>query len=85
MVRIGFIGAGKMAQALASGLVKQGKTLKNPGHMMASCPVQDKYLLEPFKDLGMFPHKLLILSDLFRSILFLVKIFFNLGYYIIST
>ena len=63
MVRIGFIGAGKMAQALANGLVKQGQTLKNPGHMMASCPVQDKYLLEPFKDLGMVPYKLSIITN----------------------
>ena len=48
-VRIGFIGAGKMASALASGLVRQGQVLKNSSDLMASCPVQDNHLLEPFK------------------------------------
>ena len=48
-VRIGFIGAGKMASALASGVVRQGQVLKNSSDLMASCPIQDNHLLEPFK------------------------------------
>lgn len=51
-VRVGFIGAGKMATALARGIVSQGKILQNSSHLMASCPVQDSQLLEPIRELG---------------------------------
>ena len=51
-VRVGFIGAGKMATALARGIVSQGRILQNSAHLMASCPVQDSLLLEPIKELG---------------------------------
>ena len=41
-VRIGFIGAGKMATALARGIVSQGQILSRPQDLMASCPPQGK-------------------------------------------
>ena len=51
-VRIGFIGAGKMATALARGIVSQGQILSRPQDLMASCPPQDANLLAPIKELG---------------------------------
>ena len=51
-VRVGFIGAGKMATALARGIVSQGKVLRNSADLMASCPIQDSHLLEPINELG---------------------------------
>ena len=51
-VRIGFIGAGKMATALARGIVSQGQILSRPQDLMASCPPQDAALLAPIKELG---------------------------------
>ena len=51
-VRVGFIGAGKMATALARGIISQGKVLRNSADLLASCPVQDSQLLEPIKELG---------------------------------
>ena len=52
IVRVGFIGSGKMTVALARGLVAQGQVLKSPRHLWASCPPQDAALLTPIKDLG---------------------------------
>ena len=51
-IRVGFIGAGKMAAALANGLVKQGQVVQKAGDLMASCPVQDNHLLDSFKNFG---------------------------------
>lgn len=51
-VRVGFIGAGKMATALAKGIVSQGQILKSTKDLLASCPVQDAELLKPIQDLG---------------------------------
>ena len=51
-VRVGFIGAGKMAAALANGLVKQGQVVQKSADLMASCPIQDNHLLDSFKNLG---------------------------------
>ena len=52
-LRIGFIGSGKMATAIASGIIKNGTILKNgPKDVSASCPQFDSHLLEPFKVLG---------------------------------
>jgi pyrroline-5-carboxylate reductase len=52
-VKIGFIGAGKMATALARGIVAQGQLLKSgPQDLWASCPPNDAAFLEPFKALG---------------------------------
>ena len=67
-VRIGFIGAGKMASALASGLVRQGQVLKNSSDLMASCPIQDKHLLEPFKgELHIFDDKMSPIQNYVKS------------------
>ena len=41
-----------MATALANGLIKQGQVIQKASDLMASCPVQDGHLLEPFKELG---------------------------------
>ena len=51
-IRVGFIGAGKMAAALANGLVKQGQVVQKASDLMVSCPVQDNQLLDSFKNLG---------------------------------
>ena len=51
-LRVGFIGAGKMATALARGIVGQGQVLSSPKHLTASCPPQDADLLQSIKDLG---------------------------------
>lgn len=53
-VKIGFIGAGKMATALARGIVSQGKMLKSLQDLSASCPQADAELLKPIKELGGF-------------------------------
>lgn len=53
-VKIGFIGAGKMATALARGIVAQGKMLTSLQDLSASCPLADAELLKPIKDLGCF-------------------------------
>jgi hypothetical protein len=38
-LRVGFVGSGKMATAIASGLIKSGKILKNgAADIAASCP-----------------------------------------------
>lgn len=51
--KVGFIGAGKMASAIASGIIKEGKILSHgPQDVTASCPPSDNHLLEPFKNLG---------------------------------
>ena len=45
--------SGKMATAIAGGIIKNGKILKNgPKDVTASCPEFDAHLLEPFKALG---------------------------------
>ncbi|KAL3078684.1 hypothetical protein niasHT_034834 [Heterodera trifolii] len=49
-VKIGFIGAGKMAQALARGLINSGRYPAE--NLMASCPKTDESLLEQCKKLG---------------------------------
>ncbi|KAI6205034.1 Pyrroline-5-carboxylate reductase 3 [Aphelenchoides besseyi] len=49
-MRIGFIGAGKMAQALARGLIQSGRY--DPTKIIASCPKTDVKLLEEIKALG---------------------------------
>lgn len=46
-LRIGFIGAGNMAQALAKGLISSG--LAKPQNVMASCPPTDQHLLQQMK------------------------------------
>ncbi|KAI1712938.1 NADP oxidoreductase coenzyme f420-dependent domain-containing protein [Ditylenchus destructor] len=49
-MKIGFIGAGKMAQALARGLIDSGRMA--PENIMASCPKTDIKLLDECKKLG---------------------------------
>ena len=49
-VRVGFIGAGKMAGALARGFAKTLPT--GPKTISASCPPQDILLLDEIKDMG---------------------------------
>lgn len=49
-MKIGFIGAGKMAQALARGLINSGRYPSQ--NLMASCPKTDASLLEDCKKLG---------------------------------
>uniref|UniRef100_A0A915DTM0 Pyrroline-5-carboxylate reductase catalytic N-terminal domain-containing protein n=1 Tax=Ditylenchus dipsaci TaxID=166011 RepID=A0A915DTM0_9BILA len=49
-MKIGFIGAGKMAQALARGLINSGRYA--PENIMASCPKVDAKLLEECQKLG---------------------------------
>ena len=43
-MRLGFIGAGKMATALARGFV-EGNAVKSASSIAASCPIQDSHLL----------------------------------------
>jgi pyrroline-5-carboxylate reductase len=50
MTKIGFIGAGKMAQALARGLINSGKY--SASNIIASSPKSDVLLLEECKALG---------------------------------
>ncbi|KAE9547837.1 hypothetical protein FO519_008949 [Halicephalobus sp. NKZ332] len=50
MTRIGFIGAGKMAQALARGLINSGRYKAD--NIIASSPKTDGHLLEECKSLG---------------------------------
>ncbi len=50
--RVGFIGAGKMATALARGILSKGEVLSKPHDLCASCPPQDEVLLEPFRKMG---------------------------------
>ena len=50
-LRVGFLGAGKMAAALARGLV-EGRVLTSAAQIRASCPAPDAALLAPFADLG---------------------------------
>ena len=50
VVRVGFIGAGKMAGALARGFAKTLPT--GPKTISASCPPQDILLLDEIKDMG---------------------------------
>lgn len=50
-LRVGFIGAGKMASALAQGFIK-GQAVKSASHVSASCPIADKHLLEHMKQMG---------------------------------
>nr|WBG54461.1 pyrroline-5-carboxylate reductase [Austinograea rodriguezensis] len=49
-LRIGFIGAGNMAQALAKGFISSG--LAQPQNLVAACPPADKHLLQQMKSLG---------------------------------
>ena len=49
-VRVGFIGAGKMAGALARGFAKTLPTGSKT--ISASCPPQDAFLLDEIKQLG---------------------------------
>ena len=49
-VRVGFIGAGKMASALARGFAKTLPT--GPKTITASCPPQDAFLLEDIREMG---------------------------------
>jgi pyrroline-5-carboxylate reductase len=49
-MKIGFIGAGKMAQALARGLINSGRYPST--NLMASCPKTDISLLEECRKLG---------------------------------
>ncbi|XP_063236570.1 pyrroline-5-carboxylate reductase 3-like [Bacillus rossius redtenbacheri] len=49
-VRVGFVGAGKMAQALARGFLAAGLT--KGSNIVASCPPQDEHLLKEFQALG---------------------------------
>jgi pyrroline-5-carboxylate reductase len=46
-MKIGFIGAGKMAQALARGLIQSGRY--EPSKIIASCPRIDVKLLDEIK------------------------------------
>ncbi|KAK8382691.1 hypothetical protein O3P69_015486 [Scylla paramamosain] len=48
-LRIGFIGAGNMAQALAKGFISSG--LAKPQNVTASCPPTDQHLLQQMKQL----------------------------------
>lgn len=47
---IGFLGAGRIAQAMAKGFIESGVT--SAAKIMASCPVADKHLLDEIKALG---------------------------------
>ena len=47
-MRVGFVGAGKMAAALARGFI-EGKAVAAASQVAASCPKQDKHLLEDFE------------------------------------
>ena len=47
-MRVGFVGAGKMAAALARGFI-EGKAVATAAQVAASCPEQDKHLLEDFE------------------------------------
>ncbi|KAB7503768.1 Pyrroline-5-carboxylate reductase 2 [Armadillidium nasatum] len=49
-LRIGFIGAGNMAQAMAKGFLSAG--IATPKNIIASSPVQDQYLLDKISELG---------------------------------
>lgn len=49
-LRIGFIGAGNMAQALAKGFISSG--LAQPQHVIASCPPADQHLLQQMQSMG---------------------------------
>jgi pyrroline-5-carboxylate reductase len=49
-IRVGFIGAGKMASALARGFAKTLPT--GAKTISASCPPADAYLLDELKDMG---------------------------------
>uniref|UniRef100_A0A915BGB2 Pyrroline-5-carboxylate reductase n=2 Tax=Parascaris univalens TaxID=6257 RepID=A0A915BGB2_PARUN len=49
-MKIGFIGAGKMAQALCRGLISSGRVTSE--NIMASCPKKDVHLLSKMKGLG---------------------------------
>jgi len=49
-LKIGFIGAGNMAQALAEGFINKGIAVA--GNVTASCPPSDQHLLTQFKKLG---------------------------------
>lgn len=52
-LKVGFIGAGKMATALARGILSQGQVLAHgAADLTASCPKEDAALLEPIKALG---------------------------------
>lgn len=50
MLRIGFLGAGKMAQALANGFLAAGLTKAEA--IIASCDPSDKYSIESFQKIG---------------------------------
>ncbi|XP_059488195.1 pyrroline-5-carboxylate reductase 1, mitochondrial-like isoform X2 [Neocloeon triangulifer] len=50
MLKIGFLGSGKMAQALAKGFIASGLTRAE--NLIASSPPQDSKLLEEFQSLG---------------------------------
>jgi pyrroline-5-carboxylate reductase len=50
-MRVGFVGAGKMASALAKGFL-EGRAVSAATSITASCPEQDKHLLEDFVKLG---------------------------------
>lgn len=47
---IGFLGAGRIAQAMAKGFIESG--VASATKIMASCPVADKHLLDEIKALG---------------------------------
>ena len=47
-MRVGFVGAGKMAAALARGFI-EGRAVAAASQVAASCPEQDKHLLEDFE------------------------------------
>ena len=47
-MRVGFVGAGKMAAALARGFI-EGKAVATAAQVAASCPKPDKHLLEDFE------------------------------------
>ncbi|KAG0710193.1 Pyrroline-5-carboxylate reductase 3 [Chionoecetes opilio] len=49
-LKIGFIGAGNMAQALAKGFISSG--LAQPQHLVAACPPADRHLLQQMESLG---------------------------------
>ncbi|KAL3098996.1 hypothetical protein niasHS_000984 [Heterodera schachtii] len=49
-LKIGFIGAGKMAQALARGFINSGRYPAE--QLMASCPRTDVAMIEQFKKMG---------------------------------
>lgn len=49
-LRIGFVGAGNMAQALAKGFISAGIT--QPGRIVASSPEVDQHLLQQMSEMG---------------------------------